>query len=140
MAAELKPHNVAAIAITPGFLRSESMLEHFGVTEATWREGGKKDKNFLESESPLFVGRAVAALAADSRVLERTGQLCSSWELARHYRFTDADGSRPDWGSLDVDLSGLPPFLVEYLRTGAELQLDWLTAVAERTKAFRAKL
>jgi len=140
MAAELKPHNVAAIAITPGFLRSESMLEHFGVTEANWREGGKKDRNFLESESPLFVGRAVAALAADSRVLERTGQLCSSWELARHYRFTDADGSRPDWASLDVDLSKLPPFLVEYLKTGAELQLDWLTAVAERTKAFRAKL
>ena len=58
----------------------------------------------------------------------------------RHYRFTDADGSRPDWGSLKFDLSELPPFLVEYLKTGAELQLAWLTAVAERTKAFRVKL
>ena len=64
MATELAPHGVAAIAITPGFLRSESMLERFGVTEQTWRDGGKKDANFLESESPLFVGRAVAALAA----------------------------------------------------------------------------
>src|SRR5262245_28007585 len=140
MAAELKPHNVAAIAITPGFLRSESMLENFGVTEANWREGGKADKNFLESESPLFVGRAVAALAADSAVLERTGQLCSSWELARHYRFTDVDGSRPDWGSLAFDLSELPPFLTEYLKTGAELQLAWTTTLAERTKVFLAKL
>jgi NAD(P)-dependent dehydrogenase (short-subunit alcohol dehydrogenase family) len=139
LAAELKPHNVAAIAITPGFLRSESMLEHFGVSEANWRDGGEKDKNFLESESPLFVGRAVAALAADGHVLERTGQLCSSWELARHYRFTDADGSRPDWGSLKFDLSELPPFLVDYLKTGAELQLAWMTTVAERTRAFLAK-
>ena len=62
MAAELKQHGVAAIAITPGFLRSEAMLEGLGVTEANWRDAGKQDKNFLESESPLFVGRAVAAL------------------------------------------------------------------------------
>ena len=66
-AAELRKHRVAAVAITPGFLRSETMLEHFGVTEENWREGGKKDRNFLESESPLFVGRAVAALAADPK-------------------------------------------------------------------------
>ena len=140
MAAELKPHNVAAIAITPGFLRSESMLEHFGVSEANWREGAKKDKNFLESESPLFVGRAVAALAADSGLLERTGQLSSSWELARHYGFTDADGSRPDWGSLTFDLSMFPAFLVEYFKTGAELQIAWTTTVAERTKVFLEKV
>ena len=86
MAAELKGHGVAAVAITPGFLRSESMLEGLGVTEANWRDGGKKDPNFLESESPLFVGRAVAALAGDPNVLEQTGQLLSSWELARRYR------------------------------------------------------
>jgi NAD(P)-dependent dehydrogenase (short-subunit alcohol dehydrogenase family) len=140
MAGELKPHNVAAIAITPGFLRSESMLDHFAVTETNWREGGKKGSNFLKSESPLFVGRAVAALAADSRVLERTGQLCSSWELARHYRFTDVDGSRPDWGSHDFDLSTFPPAFHEYLKTGAELQLAWVTTVAARTKAFLGKL
>src|SRR5205823_5150916 len=67
MAEELRKHRVAAIAITPGFLRSESMLEHFGVTEETWRDGGKKDPNFLESETPLFLGRAVAALAQDPK-------------------------------------------------------------------------
>src|SRR5713101_3360038 len=86
MAAELKPHGVAAVAITPGFLRSETMLERFGVKEENWRDGGKKDKNFLESESPLFVGRAVAALAADPAILERSGRLFSSWELSREYR------------------------------------------------------
>ena len=63
MAAELRPHGVAAVAVTPGFLRSETMLERFGVTEENWREGGNKDGNFLESESPLFVGRAVVALS-----------------------------------------------------------------------------
>lgn len=98
MAEELRPHRVAAIAITPGFLRSESMLEHFGVTEATWREGGKKDPNFLESETPLFIGRAVAALALDPKVLARSGDLCSSWEVARECGVTDHDGGRPDWG------------------------------------------
>jgi NAD(P)-dependent dehydrogenase (short-subunit alcohol dehydrogenase family) len=97
MAAELRPYGVSAVAITPGFLRSETMLERFGVTEETWREGAKKDKNFLESESPLFVGRAVAALAGDPAILERSGRLLSSWELGREYRFTDADGRRPDF-------------------------------------------
>ena len=98
MAGELRSHRVAAVSITPGFLRSESMLQHFGVTEANWRDGGKKDPNFLESESPLFVGRAVAALAADPKVLDRSGDILSSWELARDYGFTDYDGRRPDWG------------------------------------------
>jgi NAD(P)-dependent dehydrogenase (short-subunit alcohol dehydrogenase family) len=98
MADELRPHRVAALAITPGFLRSESMLEHFGVTEQTWREGGKKDPHFLASESPLFVGRAVAALAADPNVFKRSGDVTSSWDVAREFGFTDTDGTRPDWG------------------------------------------
>jgi NAD(P)-dependent dehydrogenase (short-subunit alcohol dehydrogenase family) len=98
MAGELRSHRVAAVSITPGFLRSESMLQHFGVTEATWRDAGRKDPNFLESESPLFVGRAVAALAADTRVLDRSGDVLSSWELAREYGVDDYDGRRPDWG------------------------------------------
>src|SRR2546425_5733349 len=140
MAAELKPHAVAAVAITPGFLRSEAMLEHFGVTEANWREGGKKDKNFLESESPLFVGRAVAALARDGHILERSGQLCSSWELAREFRFTDADGGRPDWGAITIDFSAFPPAFLEYFRTGAQIQLEWLNALSERTKRFLRQL
>jgi NAD(P)-dependent dehydrogenase (short-subunit alcohol dehydrogenase family) len=140
MAAELKPHGVAAIAITPGFLRSEAMLESFGVTEHNWREGGKKDKNFLESESPLFVGRAVAALAQDPQILQHTGQLVSSWELAREYGFTDVDGRRPDWGALEIDFSMLPPFLVELMRTGSDLNLKWLDDVTKRTKRFLARL
>jgi NAD(P)-dependent dehydrogenase (short-subunit alcohol dehydrogenase family) len=140
MAAELKPHGAAAVAITPGFLRSEAMLERFGVTEANWRDAGQKDRNFLESESPLFVGRAVAALAQDRRMLERTGQLCSSWELAREYRFTDADGRRPDWGAIDIDFSMHPPFLLELMRAGAEIQVDWLVAASKRTKRFLKQL
>jgi NAD(P)-dependent dehydrogenase (short-subunit alcohol dehydrogenase family) len=88
-AAELAPYGVTVAAITPGFLRSESVLQHFGVTEHNWRDAGEKDSNFLQSESPLFVGRAVAALAADSKMKDRTGMLLSSWELARDYGFTD---------------------------------------------------
>jgi NAD(P)-dependent dehydrogenase (short-subunit alcohol dehydrogenase family) len=140
MAAELKPHGVAAVAVTPGFLRSEKMLEHFGVTEATWRDGGKKDKNFLESESPLFVGRGVAALAADERVIERTGMLLSSWELAREYGFTDEDGRRPDWGTLKIDCSELPPFLLAYMRDGSRMQLEWLKRVSRKTEQFLGQL
>jgi hypothetical protein len=140
MAAELKPHGVAAIAITPGFLRSEAMLEGFGVTEANWRDGGKKDPNFLESETPLFVGRAVAALAQDGRVLDRSGQLYGSWELAREYGFTDADGRRPDWGAIEIDFSEFPPALLELFRTGSQIQLEWLKALSKRTKRFLAQL
>jgi NAD(P)-dependent dehydrogenase (short-subunit alcohol dehydrogenase family) len=95
----LRSRGIAAVAITPGFLRSEMMLDHFGVTDATWRDAGKKDPHFMHSESPLFVGRAVAALAADPKVLERSGDIYSSWQLAREYGFTDADGRRPDWGA-----------------------------------------
>lgn len=95
---ELGPHGVTALAVTPGFLRSEEMLAHFGVTEETWREAA--DADFVaSSESPLFVGRAVAALAADPAVHERNGRVFASWTLARTYGFTDADGTRPDWGA-----------------------------------------
>lgn len=140
MAGELRSHGVAAVAITPGFLRSESMLERLGVTEDNWRDAGKKDPNFLESESPLFVGRAVAALAADPAILEKTGSLCSSWELAREYGFVDRDGRRPDWGALAIDWGPLPPSLVELFRTSWRLQQDWLATVLERTKQIAAKL
>jgi NAD(P)-dependent dehydrogenase (short-subunit alcohol dehydrogenase family) len=139
MATELRPHDVAAVSITPGFLRSETMLEHFRVTEANWRKGGKKDKNFLESESPLFVGRAVAALAQDPKVIARAGQLCSSWELGREYRFTDYDGRRPDWGRLKIDFSMFPASFLDMFRTGLQLQLVWLNAVSRRTKRFLTK-
>jgi len=139
-AAELRKHGVAAIAITPGFLRSESMLDHFGVTEENWRDAGKKDKNFLESESPLFVGRAVAALAQDPKVLDRSGQLLSSWELGRHYRFTDFDGRRPDWGALDVDYSQLPSSLLAEIMDAVQVQTEWLKVLSKRTDRYRASL
>ena len=95
---ELGPHGVTALSVTPGFLRSEVMLEHFGVTAATWREGAATDPNFLHSETPLFVGRGIAALAADPDRARFAGRALSSWRLARTYGFVDADGERPDWG------------------------------------------
>ena len=98
-ARELRKHDVAAVAVTPGFLRSEMMLQHFGVTEENWRDGAKKDPNFIAAESPLYVGRAVAALAADPHVKVKSGKVFASWTLAHEYGFTDADGSRPDWGA-----------------------------------------
>jgi NAD(P)-dependent dehydrogenase (short-subunit alcohol dehydrogenase family) len=140
MATELRPHGVAAVAITPGFLRSESMLEGLGVTEENWRDAGKQDKNFLESESPLFVGRAVAALAQDPNVLDRSGQLLSSWELSRKYKFTDYDGRRPDWGRLAVDFSLMPAPMLDLFRTGTRLQLEWLSAVSNHTRQFFTKI
>jgi NAD(P)-dependent dehydrogenase (short-subunit alcohol dehydrogenase family) len=139
-AAELKPRGIAVVAITPGFLRSESMLQHMGVTEDNWRDAGKKDSNFLQSESPLFVGRAVAALAADPQVMDRTGMLWSSWELARHYQFTDYDGRRPDWGRHAIDFSGLPTWLVDLFRTGTDLEMTWLSTVLARTGKFKEKI
>ncbi|MCH7230189.1 SDR family oxidoreductase [Glycomyces sp. L485] len=96
-AAELRSHNVAAVAITPGFLRSEAMLEGFGVTEDNWRDGAAKDPHFAHSETPAYLGRAVAALAADPGVMAKTGRALATWGLYKEYGFTDADGTQPDW-------------------------------------------
>ncbi len=110
MARELRKRDVVSVALTPGFLRSERVLEHFGVTEANWKQAGKNNINqnsadqndapadFMVSESPRYIGRAVVALAADPRVKEKSGRVFSSWGLAREYGFTDMDGTRPDWG------------------------------------------
>ena len=97
-AEELRPDGITALAVTPGFLRSEAMLEHFGVTEENWRDGGRKDPHFLASETPRFVGRAVAALAADPQVADKAGRVLTSWDLSEEYGFADADGNRPHWG------------------------------------------
>ena len=97
MAADLHAHRVTALAITPGFLRSEAVLDTLGVTEANWRDAIEKDPYFAESETPCFVGRAVAALAADLHVARKNGGLFSSWGLAQEYGFTDLDGRRPHW-------------------------------------------
>lgn len=99
MSEELRDHGVAAIAVTPGFLRSEAMLEHFGVTAETWREGAAQDPNFVHSESPRFVGRGIAALACDPALMDKSGGLYSSWQLAIEYGLVDVDGARPDWGA-----------------------------------------
>jgi NAD(P)-dependent dehydrogenase (short-subunit alcohol dehydrogenase family) len=136
LALELRPHDVAAVALTPGFLRSERVLEHFGVTEATWREGGSQDPNFLESESPRFVGRAVAALLAAPDGMTRSGHLFSSWGLARELGFTDADGRRPDWGTVTPDFSRLPPSLCGLILDGLEFQRDWLAVLSDRTAEY----
>ena len=129
----LRSHGIASVAITPGFLRSEMMLQHFGVTEATWRDAGKKDPHFLQSESPLFVGRAVAALAQDPHVLARSGDVYSSWELAREYGFADADGSRPDWGAHMTSV--LVPEMA-WFREGLERYLGQLVRHVSRVKRY----
>ena len=98
MARELRRKNVAAVALTPGFLRSEAMLEHFGVREENWQDAVKKDVHYAESETPLFAGRAVAALAADPQLMKKSGRVLSSWGLSDEYPFCDADGRRPHWG------------------------------------------
>ena len=99
MAADLHAHGVTALALTPGMLRSEAVLDHCGVTEANWRGAIADDPYFAESETPCYVGRAVAALAADPDVGSKSGGLFSSWGLAKEYGFTDIDGRRPDWGT-----------------------------------------
>jgi NAD(P)-dependent dehydrogenase (short-subunit alcohol dehydrogenase family) len=94
---ELAPHGCTAVALTPGWLRSEMMLEHFGVTEENWRDGAAVNPHFAAiSESPRFVGRAVAALASDPQLHRRNGGSFSCGGLAREYGFTDLDGSQPD--------------------------------------------
>lgn len=95
-AKDLAPHGATSVAITPGWLRSEMMLEHFGVTEANWRDALENVPHFAISETPRFVGRAVAALAADPDKARWNGQSLSSGGLAQVYGFTDLDGSRPN--------------------------------------------
>ncbi len=96
-AKELAPHGCTAVALTPGWLRSERMLDIYGVTEDSWRDATRGSPHFAAiSESPRFVGRAVAALAADPDVHGRNGGSFSSGGLAREYGFTDVDGSQPD--------------------------------------------
>ncbi len=95
-AQDLAPHGATAVCITPGWLRSEMMLEAFGVGEANWRDATARIPHFAISESPRFVGRAVAALAADPDRARWNGQSLSSGGLAKVYGFTDLDGSRPD--------------------------------------------
>ncbi|RAI98513.1 NAD(P)-dependent dehydrogenase (short-subunit alcohol dehydrogenase family) [Chitinophaga skermanii] len=99
MSEELKKEHIHAVAVTPGFLRSEAMLDLFGVREENWQEGTKRDPNFIASETPYFVGRAVAALAADPNIASKSGRVFSSWDLSTTFGFTDIDGNSPHWGN-----------------------------------------
>jgi NAD(P)-dependent dehydrogenase (short-subunit alcohol dehydrogenase family) len=95
-AQELAPHGGTAVALTPGWMRSELMLEHHSVGESNWRDATERTPHFCISESPRYVGRAVAALAGDPDVSRWNGESLSSGQLAQVYGFTDLDGTRPD--------------------------------------------
>ncbi len=91
---------ITALTVTPGFLRSEYVLDQFGVTEANWRDALSKARHFYASETPYYIGRAIVALAADPRVHRKAGKVVGTWDLAREYHFTDLDGSQPNWGKV----------------------------------------
>ena len=116
LAHELRPYNATAVSLTPGWLRSEAMLEAYGVTESNWHDATKKMPHFAISESPAFVGRAVAALAQDPDVSRWNGKSLSSGQLAKIYGFTDLDGSQPDaWRYLvEVQDAGKPADVTGY--------------------------
>lgn len=97
LALQLRPYNVAVVALSPGFLRSEEVLAHFGVTEANWRDGIQQDRLFAYSETPFYVGKAVVTLASDRDIMKKSGQALVSGKLAREYDFTDVDGTQPIW-------------------------------------------
>lgn len=116
LAHELQPYGATAVSLTPGWLRSEQMLENYGVTESSWLEATKRSPHFAISESPAFVGRAVAALALDPDVSRWNGKSLSSGQLARIYGFTDLDGSQPDaWRYVtEVQEAGKPADVTGY--------------------------
>lgn len=96
MAEEIKAHNVAVVSLTPGWLRSEAMLDGFGVSEANWQDALAQSPQFVNSETPSYIGRAVVALATDPNIMAKTGHALSAGYLAREYNFTDVDGRQPD--------------------------------------------
>jgi NAD(P)-dependent dehydrogenase (short-subunit alcohol dehydrogenase family) len=116
LAHELRPHGGTAVSLTPGWLRSEAMLDAYGVTEANWRDATAKSPHFAITETPHYVGRAVAALARDPDVARWNGQSLSSGQLAKVYGFTDLDGSQPDaWRYLvEVQEAGKPADVTGY--------------------------
>ncbi|MDP4095402.1 SDR family oxidoreductase [Paenibacillus sp. P96] len=103
MAEELRSYNTAAISVTPGFLRSEEMLDHFRVTEQNWQDavhsGIPDAEHFGQSETPYLLAQGVAALAADPEIMSKSGKTLASWELSDEYGFVDVDGRKPHWGN-----------------------------------------
>jgi NAD(P)-dependent dehydrogenase (short-subunit alcohol dehydrogenase family) len=142
MAEELASKNIAALAISPGFMRTEWMLDHYGATEENWREVAvtnpeAKRYGFIASETPCFVGRAVAALAADPRVMEKSGGVYGSWTLSEEYGFTDVDGNNPHMGRYFEE--HFKEMLNAPTKTGFRWKLERDTPVrAERARAKKA--
>ncbi len=147
MAWDLHGAGVTALALSPGFLRSEAVLGHFGVSEANWRDGIARDPFFAESETPFFVGRAVAALAADPEANRKAGQVLFAADLAEEYGFTDIDGRRPafypmfervtaELAQRDGELDPNERFLV----TARYLQIHREPADADKAHRLAAKL
>jgi NAD(P)-dependent dehydrogenase (short-subunit alcohol dehydrogenase family) len=116
LAHELEQHGAVAVLLTPGWLRSEAMLDAYNVTESNWLDATKVAPHFAISESPAFVGRAVAALAQDPDVSRWNGESLSSGQLAKVYGFTDTDGSRPDCWKYVVEVqdAGKPADVTGY--------------------------
>lgn len=116
LAQELRPFNCSAVALTPGWMRSEMMLGHYNVSEENWQEATKVSPHFAISESPRYTGRAVAHLAMDADVSRWSGQSLSSGQLAKVYGFTDIDGSQPDcWPYMvEVQDAGKPADVTGY--------------------------
>lgn len=110
LAAELENESVAVVAVTPGWMRSEQMLENFGVSESNWKDALSDVPHFCISETPTFVARGIVALACDPQAKRWSGRVLSSAELARQYGVTDVDGSQPDcWRyTVEVENKGLP--------------------------------
>jgi NAD(P)-dependent dehydrogenase (short-subunit alcohol dehydrogenase family) len=141
MAEELYKHGVASVALTPGFMRTEWMLDHYGATEENWREVAETNEEarrfgFSSSESPCLVGRAVAALASDARVLEKSGGVYASWKLADEYGLTDVDGSRPRWGKNLAE--NFKEMLEAPTKTGFAWKLEHEARPRQRERAKRA--
>ncbi|CRK60620.1 3-oxoacyl-[acyl-carrier protein] reductase [Alloactinosynnema sp. L-07] len=113
VADDLAAKGCTGLSVTPGYLRSEMMMEHYGVTEETWESTTVPD--YRMSETPRFLGRGVVALASDPDVKRFSGKTLASWTLMREYGFTDVDGSKPDWGRWfkDVHGGGLDPASVD---------------------------
>jgi NAD(P)-dependent dehydrogenase (short-subunit alcohol dehydrogenase family) len=123
---ELAPHNISTLAITPGFMRTEAILQEFGVTEANWRDAAENNAKakafgFIASETPCYLGRCIAALAADKDIAKKSGGVYSTWGLSEQYPFTDLDGSRPHMGRYFKEKH--PEFLDARTATGLSWKL-----------------
>src|SRR5262249_32031857 len=138
LAQDLAPKGVAAVAIAPGFMRTEAILEQFGATEATWRDAAEnnpkaKSWGFVSSETPCFVGRGIAALAADPNRIRKSGGILSSWALAEEYGLTDLDGTRPN----------MPRYMQEHFPGGVRgsppIKCAWLWRRREACRRGRGR-